>query len=67
MTTKQEEDYRRALAGFLQAGYIVSVAEFYAKVSAGIAKGNIVEGEDATLIIKDTAPKGATGANRNNK
>lgn len=62
MITQQQQDaYEKALAGFLQAGYSQRVAEFYAKVSAGIVSGDIIEGDMRRALGTDDPP--ASNAN----
>jgi len=47
ITQEQLDAYTNAMAGFLRMGYSERVAKFYAKVSAGIVSGDIIEGDDA--------------------
>jgi len=47
ITQQQLDAYTRALNGLLQAGYSQQIAKFYAKISAGIVTGDIIEGDDA--------------------
>lgn len=58
MTEQQKQAYQNHLEGYLRMGYPQRVAEFLARVSAGVISGDIIEG--------DTPPRSAssTGARR---
>lgn len=50
----QLDAYTKSLEGFLRAGYAEPVAKFYARVSAGIITGDIIEGDVAA--VSDRSP-----------
>lgn len=44
MTEQQKQAYQNHLEGYLKMGYSQRVAEFLARVSAGVISGDIMEG-----------------------